>query len=129
MATIGEAARDSGLKIETIRYYERVGIVRTPSRSDGGRRIFSTDDVAVLIFVKRCRDLGFPLSTIKVMLGLRDTTNHQCEEVQAIAERHIQNVRKKISDLQQLERAMVKLVSECKKGGTDCPALKKLFSA
>ena len=65
MATIGEASRRSGINIETIRYYEREGVVPRPGRSASGRRVYTDDEVAVLAFVKRCRDMGFPLSACR----------------------------------------------------------------
>lgn len=128
MATIGKAARLSGINIETIRYYEREGIVPAPARSAGGRRMYSAEQVDVLVFVKRCRDLGFPLSDIKAMLSLRTAKGEQCDEVRAIAERHIGNVHAKIADLQRLECALVQLVAECREGRMYCPALEGLFS-
>jgi MerR family mercuric resistance operon transcriptional regulator len=127
VSTIGEAARLSGINIETIRYYEREGIVPAPDRTAGGRRVYRTDQIQTLLFVKRCRDLGFPLSDVRAMLALRTADNDQCDEVRSISERHIANVRDKISDLQRLEQALVELVAECKEGRTDCPALKELF--
>jgi MerR family transcriptional regulator, mercuric resistance operon regulatory protein len=128
MATIGAAAHLSGINIETIRYYEREGIVPSPERSEGGRRVYTADQIEILLFVKRCRDLGFPLSDVRAMLALRTARSDQCDEVRSISERHIANVRAKLEDLQRLERALVELVAECRKGRTDCPALKGLFS-
>jgi MerR family transcriptional regulator, mercuric resistance operon regulatory protein len=128
MATIGAAARLSGINIETIRYYEREGIVPSPERSEGGRRVYTADQIEILLFVKRCRDLGFPLSDVKAMLALRTAMSDQCDEVRAISERHIANVRAKLEDLRRLEQALVELVAECRKGRTECPALKGLFS-
>lgn len=128
MATIGEAARRSGINIETIRFYEREGIVPAPGRSTGGRRVYATDDVDRLVFVKRCRDLGFSLRDVRALLALRCAESDQCDEVRTISKRHISDVRDKIRDLRRLERALVSLVSECQEGRADCPALKGLFS-
>ena len=70
MFTIGKASEQSGVNIETIRYYEREGIVPKPGRSAGGRRLYSSDEIAKLRFVRRCRDLGFPISNIQTFLSL-----------------------------------------------------------
>lgn len=128
MATIGEAARRSGINIETIRFYEREGIVPAPGRSTGGRRVYSADGIERLVFVKRCRDLGFPLRDVRALLALRNAESDKCDDVRAISERHISGVRDKIRDLRRLERALVSLVAECQEGRADCPALKGLFS-
>lgn len=129
MATIGEAARRSGLHIETIRFYEREGVTASPGRTAGGRRAYTEDEIERLVFVKRCRDLGFPLPDVSAMLALRNAEHDQCDDVRAISERHIADVRAKIRDLRRLERALVKLVAECREGRADCPALDVLFAA
>jgi MerR family mercuric resistance operon transcriptional regulator len=129
MTSIGEAARRSGIHIETIRYYEREGIVPTPSRTAAGRRLYTESDIGMLIFVKRCRDLGFPISDIRTLQGLRDASDDQCGEVQTIALHHLQDVRDRIVDLTRLEASLASLVAECDGGRVECPALKKLFAA
>ena len=73
MFTIGKASEQSGVNIETIRYYEREGIVPKPGRSAGGRRLYSSDEIAKLRFVRRCRDLGFPISNIQTFLWVHMT--------------------------------------------------------
>lgn len=128
MATIGEASRRSGVRIETIRYYEREGVTPVPGRSAAGRRVYTEDGIAVLVFVKRCRDMGFPLSDVRALMALRNATDDQCDEVRSIAERHIADVRNRIEELQRLEAALEALVSECRLGRTACPALEALFS-
>ncbi|HEX9789150.1 MAG TPA: MerR family DNA-binding protein [Kiloniellales bacterium] len=128
MAMIGEASLLSGINIETIRFYEREGIVPAPDRSSGGRRVYTADQIAILIFVKRCRDLGFPLADVRTLLALRTAADDHCDDVRLISERHIEDVRRRIADLRRLEKALVALVAECRKGRTDCPALRELFS-
>ncbi|MEX2614614.1 MAG: MerR family transcriptional regulator [Alphaproteobacteria bacterium] len=128
MATIGEASRRSGVKIETIRYYEREGVTPAPDRTATGRRVYTENGVSVLVFVKRCRDMGFSLSDARALLALRNATDDQCDEVRSISERHIADVRNRIVALRQLEAALEALVSECRKGHTACPALEELFT-
>lgn len=129
MATIGDAARRSGIHIETIRYYEREGIVPPPGRTAGGQRSYTERDIGMLVFVKRCRDLGFPISDIRTLQGLRDASDDQCGEVETIARHHLQAIRDRIADLAQLEASLESLVAECKGGRVECPALKELFAA
>lgn len=129
MFAIGEAARRSGIHIETIRYYEREGIVPAPVRTAGGRRAYTETDIGLLIFVKRCRDLGFPISDIRALQALRDASDEQCGEVRTIAMHHLQDVRDRIADLQSLELSLASLVAECDGGRVECPALTELFAA
>lgn len=129
MSTIGEAARRSGIHIETIRYYEREGIVPAPGRTAGGRRVYTDADIGLLIFIKRCRDLGFPIADIRALQALRDASDAQCGEVETIALHHLQGVRDRISDLKRLEASLAALVAECGDGRVECPALQELFAA
>jgi MerR family mercuric resistance operon transcriptional regulator len=126
MAYIGEAARRSGVKIETIRYYERAGIVPGPDRAESGRRIYGAPDIARLRLIKRCRDLGFSLSDARTLLALSESSGASCAEVKSIAEDHISGVREKIRNLRNLERALSELVRECAEGNTACLALQTL---
>lgn len=129
MTAIGEAARRSGVHIETIRYYEREGIVPAPGRTPGGRRFYTDTDIGLLIFVRRCRDLGFSITDIRALQSLRDASDAQCGEVETIAFHHLQGVRDRISDLKRLEASLASLVAECGDGRVECPALRELFSA
>ena len=128
MRTIGQASTMSGVNIETIRYYERVGIVPKPIRQSNGRRLYDDAGVARLRFVRRCRDLGFPISAIRALVDLSGGSTRPCENVKEIGERHLAEVRARLSDLQQLEAALVDLLEACADGGSDCPALKQLFA-
>jgi len=125
---IGEAAKRSGVAIETIRYYEREGIVPAAERSANGRRRYTTEAIARLRFVKRCRDLGFSISEVKALLSLSSDDGTNCAKVKGIGEDHLDAVRGKIGDLQRLEEALVELLSHCEAGRTDCPMLKELFA-
>lgn len=129
MIAIGEAARRSGIHIETIRYYEREGIVPAPDRTSGGRRAYTDADIGLLVFVKRCRDLGFPIADIRALQAVRHASDAQCGEVQTIALHHLQGVRERITDLKRLETSLASLVAECDDGRVECPALRELFAA
>ncbi len=127
MFTIGEAAKLTGINIETIRYYEREGIVPRPVRTASGRRQFDNQEIATLRFVKRCRDLGFPIVDIRALLALSQGENSVCEQVKEISQTHLGSVRAKIKDLRRLEHALKDLIESCDNNLDECPALRRLF--
>ncbi|WP_170366497.1 MerR family transcriptional regulator [Ruegeria arenilitoris] len=129
MIAIGEAARQSGVGIETIRYYEREGIVPRPARAANNRRLYSAQDVGRLRFLKRCRDLGFSLGDAKALLDLSEGGAADCAEVSALAKGHMDSVRRKIAELQRLEAALGELTANCAEGSVDCPMLGRLRMA
>lgn len=126
MPSIGKAARDSGVAVETIRYYERIGVVPAPPRSASGRRVYGRDHIARLRLIRHCRGLGFSLSDARALLALAENDAAPCAEVAAIAEGHLAGVRQKIRDLRRLEHALNDLVRDCNDGNTGCPALRIL---
>jgi len=127
MFTIGKASEQSGVNIETIRYYERAGVVPKPGRSAGGRRLYSSDEIAKLRFVRRCRDLGFPLSIIQTFLSLTAQTDQSCGEVKTMAEDHLDEINAKIENLMRLREALLSLSNNCDGGTTACPMLEALM--
>lgn len=128
MRTIGEAANHSGVTIETIRYYEREGIVPEAERHANGRRLYDEAAITRLRFIRRCRDLGFPISDIRALLDLSTTTTQSCSEVRGLGERHLSDVRARITDLQEIEAALVDLIQACDDERTECPVLNALFA-
>lgn len=128
MYPIGEAARRSGVAIETIRYYEREGVVPLPDRAASGRRLYDRAGIARLRFVKRCRDLGFSLEDIRVLLALSKPGFQACSDVKRLGERHLRDVREKIADLTRLEAALAEMVAECGEQKPECPLLRQLFA-
>ncbi len=126
MPSIGEAARRSGVPVETIRYYERAGVVPGPPRSESGRRVYDPAGIARLRLIKRCRDLGFSLAGARALLALSENSDAPCGDVKAIAEGHLDEVGRKIRALRDLEAALAELVRECAEGNTACPALRAL---
>jgi len=127
--TIGAAAQATGVNIETIRYYERIGLLASPPRSGSGQRIYDREAHKKLAFIRRCRELGFPLSDIRALLGLAETEARTCAEVKSLTEIQLDVVRGKIADLKRMEGALAALATSCD-GGTspDCPILAELFS-
>ncbi len=124
--TIGRLSALAGVKVETIRYYEKIGLLQDPGRTTGGHRVYGADEARRLTFIRRCRELGFPLGDIRNLLGLEDGAPN-CDEIHAMTLRHRETIRAKIRDLQQLSRRLQKIASQCDKGDkTDCPIIDSL---
>ena len=128
MHPIGVASAMSGVNIETIRYYEREGVVPRAPRTPTGRRLYGDEDIARLRFVKRCRDLGFSIPDIRTLLDRLAGNDAPCADVKALGERHLRGVRRKLDELGNLERALAELVKRCDAGRIDCPMLKRLLA-
>ena len=113
---IGQVAKETGCKVETIRFYEKERLLREPARSEGGNRLYSTDLVDRLVFIRRCRELGFTMKEIRQLLSLADEQEVSCDQVKAIADSHLQDVQDKIADLKKMERILKKLSALCPGG-------------
>ena len=121
---IGTLAKAGGASIETIRYYERIGLLQPPPRTSGGRRVYSHDDLRVLVFIRRARDLGFSLDEIGALLRLGAPASAPCGEVREIAARHLTVIRAKLADLGRLEKLLATSVARCSGDATPiCPVL------
>ncbi len=126
--SIGEVSRLSGVNIETIRYYERIGILPEPDRTPGGNRQFSHEQLKRLAFIRHSRDLGFTIEEIRGLLAMVDSRGVSCADVHARTTLHLQNVREKIATLQKLETALSEMATECTRGDIpDCPIIDRLF--
>jgi len=105
--TIGDLSRATGTKVETVRYYERIGLLPAPVRTGSGQyRAYTPAELGRLSFIRRARDLGFSLDQIRELLALSDDRTHSCEAVDAIARAHLAEVERKIADLQALAREL-----------------------
>jgi len=125
---IGELSRRAGCKIETIRYYERIGLLPTPTRR-GRYRQYGTEDVGRLTFVRRARELGFTLDEVRALLGLAAGGQGACAEVREIAAAHLAEVRAKVADLRAMERVLADAVRRCDAGEVPgCPLIGVLAS-
>lgn len=123
---IGELSRRTGCNIETIRYYERIGLIPAPSRR-GRYRSYGADDVGRLGFVRRARALGFTLDEVRALLGLAVGGVAACAEVRTLAAVHLRSVRARIADLRRMERVLADLVRACDAGQSpDCPLIQAL---
>lgn len=108
-----DLARLTGCNLETIRYYENIGVMPEPPRTSKNYRVYDDTHVARLRFVMRSRDLGFTLQEVRDLLGLVDGKAGTCADVQILASRHIKSVQAKIADLQRIEKVLCKTVSLC----------------
>jgi MerR family transcriptional regulator, mercuric resistance operon regulatory protein len=123
MFAIGEASRQSGVGIETIRYYEREGIVPTAERTASGRRVYNREAIGCLRFIKRCRDHGFSIADSRALLALAKNSDTACSTAMKLGAQHLSDVRRKIAELQKLEAALEELAANCANGRLDCPML------
>lgn len=123
-------ARATGCNLETIRYYEKIGIMPDPPRSTKGYRSYDDAHVRRLKFVIRSRDLGFSLEEVRGLLGLVDEQSRTCAEVQIIAEDHLTDVRAKIADLKRIERVLSDTVARCTgDAAPECAVIDALLEA
>lgn len=127
---IGELAEQTGCQVETIRYYERVGVLPAPQRGQNNYRRYGEPHRRRLRFVRRCRDLGFSLDEVRTLLGMIDGGTKNCTKVEALGRGHLEAVREKIADLRQMESRLNELVARCHGGNTpDCSFLEALFDS
>ena len=124
---IGEAARRSGLPAKTIRYYEESGLIAAAQRTEAGYRDYSESDVHTLQFLKRSRDLGFSVKECATLLSLYQDRNRSSADVKAVAQQHIDRIRDKIAELEQMHATLSDLVNRCHGDDRpDCPILSDL---
>lgn len=124
---IGALSKRTGCNIETIRYYEKIGLLPASARTEGRHRIYGQDHLKRLTFIRRARDLGFTLDEVRAFLRLVDG-GYTCGEVQAITLEHLAEVRRKIADLRRLERTLAEIASRCDGGAVpDCPIVDALY--
>lgn len=129
MYTIGKAARESGVSIGTIRYYEREGILPKAERMANGRRIFDNNAISRIRFVRRSRDLDFSIKEIKELLNLAENGTMSCANASKIGSSHRRRINQKIKDLQDLDIALEKLLKDCSEDRPDCPMLSSLLAS
>jgi MerR family mercuric resistance operon transcriptional regulator len=118
------------VNIETIRYYERAGLLPKPERSAGGYRLYRLTDSDRLCFIRRARDLGFSLDEVRRLLDLADQKSRSCRRVHDIAIEHLAEVRAKVADLRRMERVLATMARACAQGTMPaCPLLETLAQA
>lgn len=125
--SIGQLAEEAGLHVQTLRYYEREGLLVPSHRSPGGQRRYTEADRRRLHFIRHAREFGFSVDRIRELLDLASEEDRSCAEIDAIARRHREEVRRRIRLLRELESELDRMVSECAGGRvTDCRVLEVL---
>ena len=124
---IGQLARQTGTKVETIRFYEKNGLLPAPSRTDGNYRAYEPGHLSRLSFIRRARELGFSLDRIREFLKLADDRSQSCAAVDAIAREHRKEVERKIEDLTALKSELDRMIDQCGCGlVADCRIIESL---
>ena len=123
---IGKVSQLTGCKIETIRYYERIGMVQDPDRNQGGHRVYQIEQVKQLRFIKRARELGFSLDNIRELLALSGESVDGCSSAKLITEQHLLLINQKLSDLSRLQKVLANLTNLCNRDQENCPVLDAL---
>lgn len=114
--TIGKLAAAAGTKVETVRYYERAGLIAAPARTEGNYRSYRPEDLERLRFIRRTRDLGFSLDEVRALLAMAGQRDRDCGTVDEIATRHLDEIDRKIADLTALRRELAGVIASCAGG-------------
>ena len=126
----GALAREAGVNIETIRYYEKIRLMPEPYRTGNGYRVYGETGLKRLSFIRRCRELGFLLDEVCGLLGLVDGADYTCAEVRDLSIVRLGDVRQKIRDLRKMERTLKEMVSQCDGGLVpECPIVDRLYTS
>jgi MerR family mercuric resistance operon transcriptional regulator len=125
----GDVARRTGCNLETIRYYEKIGLLLEPPRNANSYRIYDDTHIRRLRFILRGRELGFSIEDIRGLLSLVDGGTHSCANVKTMTEHHLTDVRTKIADLRRIETILAKTAAQCSGDeAPECPILEALAS-
>ncbi len=124
---IGHLARVTDCKVQTIRYYEQIGLLPQAPRSEGNRRLYAQADIDRLVFIRHARELGFPLDSIRDLLSLSDNPDQPCDAADAIACRQLDQVNRRIERLNALRRELERMIRQCRGGKiSDCHVIEVL---
>jgi Cd(II)/Pb(II)-responsive transcriptional regulator len=128
---IGELAKQAGVDAQTVRYYEREGLLAAPSRTASGYRAYGPQHVERLNFIRHCRSLDMPLADVKRLLELSSDRGVSCDDVNALVQSHLERVRAKRDALEALEKQLTSLRAHCESGHrvADCGILEELIHA
>ena len=124
---IGALSAATGVNIETIRYYEKIGLLPAPPRTEGRQRVYDASHLKRLTFIRRGRELGFSLDQVRELLGLVRGHDLTCANVKKMTDAHVADIRRKVRDLKKLERVLGELAAKCTSDDVpDCPILDAL---
>ncbi|MBJ3776357.1 MerR family transcriptional regulator [Acuticoccus mangrovi] len=125
--TIGDLAREVGIKVQTVRYYEQIGILPEPARTTGNQRRYDEAARRRLVFIRHARQLGFPLEAVRELLALADQPDQPCDRVDEIARRQLEAVDERLRRLTALRRSLAGMIEACGTGSVaDCRIVETL---
>ena len=127
--TIGQLAKKTGLNVQTIRYYERIGLIEKPDTNEAGYRIYPEKSVEVLRFIKHAKEIGFSLKQISEIFSIDNNKNNTCARVKKLAQEKVAEIDKRIYSLNLIRKELLNLISQCeakKNNKGDCPMLNVL---
>lgn len=125
---IGELASECGCSVETIRYYEKIGLLSVPERAENGYRAYSDNQLKWLQFILRCRRIGLSQDEIRQLVNIDTKASSKCDEVNELLAEHLTSLRHKLDDLKQMEISISRLKGKCKNGTLgDCPVIVELM--
>jgi DNA-binding transcriptional MerR regulator len=128
--SIGEVARQSGIKVPTIRYYEQIGLLPAPTRSESNRRCYRQADIRRLGFIRHARELGFEIGAIRTILGLQDQPDRPCDGIDDLARAHLVAIDTKISQLVALRQEIQRMLDCCAGGRVaECRIIEAIATA
>ena len=128
--TIGQLAKESGVRTDTIRYYEQLGLIHPEGHSDAGYRLYSEDSIRLVQFVRRSKDLGFKLAEVKTLLSLKASETATCQDMLERTDEKLDEARQNIKQLNKIHDALEKLSEACPGGDmplSECPILDYLY--
>ncbi|WP_422003734.1 MerR family transcriptional regulator [Pyruvatibacter mobilis] len=127
MFTIGKLAKQSGVKVQTVRYYEQIGLMPPAERSAGNQRLYTDAHAERLGFIRHARELGFPLEAIRTLLDLSDSPDKSCAEADEIARARLAEVESRIARLEALKTELTRMIAQCAHGtAADCRVIEVL---
>ena len=131
---IGHLAQATQTTTPTIRYYEEIGLLPLPPRQAGSQRVYGEEDVRRLTFIRRCRDFGFPIDKVRLLVSLMQDGDRSCSEARDVAFGHLIEIRRKLAELRELEHSVAAFVDSCDRTcsggiGVDCVMLEELATA
>ena len=125
--SIGDAARQTGVKIPTIRYYEQIGLLPAPTRQANRRRLYGAGDIHRLAFIRHARELGFEIDAIRTLLDMQDEPHRSCQAAHRAAKSHLQAVERRIASLNALRTELKRMAESCEHGTVaDCRIIETL---
>lgn len=130
LLSIGKVAKQAGISVETIRFYERKGLLQEPQRKESGYRQYQEEDIRKLVFIQHAKNLGFSLNEIRDLMSLQADSKSTSREVKDMAENKLQDIEEKIKMLQRMRMTLKHLVDKCPGEGptSECPILDALAS-